>query len=115
LAELTRLGVAMGGEAATFAGLTGMGDLITTCISPHSRNRHVGEQLGLGRSLDEILAEMTMVAEGVKTAVIVHDLADRYGVEMPVCHEIYRVVTGQNPASEAYRGLRRAGHEAEPG
>ena len=71
LAELTRLGVAMGGEPATFAGLAGMGDLMATCISPHSRNRYVGEQLGLGRSLEEILAEMTMVAEGVKTAVTV--------------------------------------------
>src|SRR3954468_22521147 len=72
LAELARLGVAMGGEPATFAGLTGMGDLIATCISPHSRNRYVGEQLGAGRPLDDILAEMTMVAEGVKTAVTVH-------------------------------------------
>src|SRR4029079_2445229 len=71
LAELTRLGVAMGGEPATFAGLAGMGDLIATCISPHSGNRYVGEQLGAGRSLDEILAEMSMVAEGVKTAVTV--------------------------------------------
>ena len=68
LAELTRLGVAMGGEPETFSGLAGMGDMITTCISPHSRNRHVGEQLGLGRKLNDILGEMSMVAEGVKTA-----------------------------------------------
>ena len=79
LAELTRLGVAMGGEAATFAGLAGMGDLVTTCISPHSRNRNVGEQLGAGRTLDEITAEMNMVAEGVKTAVTAHELAERHG------------------------------------
>ena len=83
LAELTRLGVAMGGEPATFAGLAGMGDLIATCISPHSRNRYVGEQLGKGRSLDEILAEMSMVAEGVKSAVTVHELAERLDVPMP--------------------------------
>src|SRR5215204_5968168 len=74
LAELTRLGVAMGGEAVTFAGLAGMGDLITTCISPHSRNRHVGEQLGAGRKLADILAEMNMVAEGVKTATTARQL-----------------------------------------
>ena len=71
LAELTRLGVAMGGDPATFAGLAGMGDLIATCMSPQSRNRYVGEQLGRGRPLDEILVEMNMVAEGVKTAEIV--------------------------------------------
>ena len=69
LAELTTLAVAMGGEAATLAGLAGMGDLVATCMSPQSRNRHVGEQLGLGRSLDEVLGEMRMVAEGVKTVV----------------------------------------------
>jgi glycerol-3-phosphate dehydrogenase (NAD(P)+) len=116
LAELARLGVAMGGEPATFAGLAGMGDLMATCISPHSRNRYVGEQLGLGRPLDDILAEMSMVAEGVKTAVTVHELAVRHDVEMPVCDAIYRVVTGDLTASDAYRGLRLpAGHEAEPG
>ncbi len=116
LAELTRLGVAMGGEPATFAGLTGMGDLVVTCISPHSRNRYVGEQLGQGRSLDDILREMSMVAEGVKTAVTAHELAQRYGVAMPVCEEVYGVVTGQGSAPTAYRGLRIApGHEREPG
>ena len=116
LAELTRLGVAMGGEPATFAGLAGMGDLIATCVSPHSRNRYVGEQLGAGRSLADILEEMSMVAEGVKAAVTVHELAVRNGVEMPVCEEIYRVVSGEISAVDAYRGLRRpAGHEADPG
>lgn len=116
LAEIARLGVALGGEPATFAGLAGMGDLIATCISPHSRNRTVGEQLGRGRPLDEVLGGMTMVAEGVKAAVTVHDLAGRLGLDMPVCHEIYRIVTGEIGAAEAYRGLRRqAGHEAEPG
>jgi glycerol-3-phosphate dehydrogenase (NAD(P)+) len=115
VAELTRLGVAMGGEAPTFAGLAGMGDLIATCVSPQSRNRYVGEQLGLGRPLAEILAEMNMVAEGVKTAVTVMELAARHGVEMPICHVINRVVTGEMSAVDAYRGLRPAGHELDPG
>jgi glycerol-3-phosphate dehydrogenase (NAD(P)+) len=117
LAELTRLGVAMGGEAQTFAGLAGMGDLVTTCLSPYSRNRTVGEQLGLGRSLPEITASMNMVAEGLKTAVTSHELAERYSVEMPVHEEIYRVVIGQSTAASSYRGLRRTppGHEQDPG
>ncbi len=116
LAELSRLGVAIGGRPETFSGLAGMGDLVVTCISPHSRNRKVGEMLGLGHSLEDILSSMNMVAEGVKAAVTVHELAERHGVEMPVCHEIYRVVSGQMPARDAYRGLlRRAGHESDPG
>jgi glycerol-3-phosphate dehydrogenase (NAD(P)+) len=115
LAELSRLGVAMGGEAATFAGLAGMGDLVATCISPQSRNRYVGEQLGLGRSLDDILAEMHMVAEGVKTAATVIELAARHGVEMPICQVIYNVIQGEMTGLDAYRGLQPAGHEAEPG
>jgi glycerol-3-phosphate dehydrogenase (NAD(P)+) len=118
LAELTRLGVAMGGQAATFAGLAGMGDLIATCVSPHSRNRYVGEQLGRGRELQEVLDEMTMVAEGVKTAVTVHELSLRHGVPMPISEEIYRVVTGRISPSQAYRGLLPSlpsGHEADPG
>lgn len=116
LAELTRLGVALGGEASTFAGLAGMGDLMTTCISPHSRNRYVGQQLGLGRKLDDIIAEMSMVAEGVKTAVTARELAKRVDVPMPVCDEIYKVVQGRTSADRAYRGLRvRPGHENDPG
>jgi glycerol-3-phosphate dehydrogenase (NAD(P)+) len=116
LAELTRLGVAMGGELATFAGLAGMGDLITTCISPYSRNRHVGEQLGRGRQLSDVLAEMTMVAEGVKTATTVRELAKRHSVPMPVCDEISKVVNGRSNAARAYAGLRlRPGRESDPG
>jgi glycerol-3-phosphate dehydrogenase (NAD(P)+) len=115
LAELTRLGVAMGGEAMTFAGLTGLGDLLATCVSPHSRNRYVGEQLGAGRTLDDILEEMHMVAEGVKTAVSVMKLADQYGVDMPISRQVQRVVLGEISGSEAYFGLQPAGHEAEPG
>jgi glycerol-3-phosphate dehydrogenase (NAD(P)+) len=116
LAELTRLGVAMGGDAITLAGLAGMGDLMATAMSPYSRNRTVGEQLGLGRSLDEILSEMNMVAEGVRTAGTVMELAERHSVDLPICRVIHRVLQGEMPAAEAYRGLRRApGHESEPG
>ena len=116
LAELTRLGVAMGGEPATFAGLTGLGDLVATCISPQSRNRHVGEQLGLGRPLDEIIAEMSMVAEGVPTATTTMELAAIHGVEMPICAAVHRVVTGEISGAESYAGLTpQAGYEADPG
>lgn len=116
LAELIRLGVAMGGEATTFAGLAGMGDLIATCLSPASRNRSVGEKLGRGMSLDEITGGMTMVAEGLKTAVTTHELAQRFGQDLPIHETIYGVVTGGIDPKEAYRGLGAApGHEDEPG
>jgi glycerol-3-phosphate dehydrogenase (NAD(P)+) len=115
LAELTRLGVAMGAEPATFAGLAGMGDMIATCMSPYSRNRSVGEQLGQGRSLDEILGEMHMVAEGVKTAATVLELAERYELHLPICEMIHRQVLGEISPGDAYRGLIPPGHEAEPG
>lgn len=115
LAELTRLGVAMGAEQATFAGLAGIGDLIVTCMSPHSRNRAVGEQLGRGRRLEEILGEMHMVAEGVRTAELVLDLAERYELDLPICRAINQVVKGEIEPSGAYWGLTPAGHEAEPG
>jgi len=105
LAELTRLGCAMGGHQATFAGLAGMGDLIATCISPQSRNRYVGEQLGRGRTIDEVIEEMHMVAEGVKTSKVVMELAHEYGVSMPIAREVHRVVHEGGTAVEAYRGL----------
>jgi glycerol-3-phosphate dehydrogenase (NAD(P)+) len=107
LAEITRLGVAMGGKAPTFAGLAGMGDLIATCISPQSRNRSVGEQLGQGRTISEITAEMHMVAEGVSTSRVVLDLAARYNVEMPIANEVYRVIHEGRTSEQAYRGLTR--------
>ena len=107
-AELTRLGVAMGGRSETFAGLAGMGDLIATCISPHSRNRHVGEQLATGKAIEDITREMTMVAEGIKTSAAVHQLAEQYGVDMPISREVYLVTHGHQPASRAFRGLLRS-------
>ncbi len=114
LAELTRLGTAMGAEPQTLSGLAGMGDLMATCMSPYSRNRTVGELLGRGQPLDEILATMRMVAEGVGTARIAVALAERYEVELPICAEIHKVVTGDQRPVDAYRGLRDAGHEADP-
>jgi glycerol-3-phosphate dehydrogenase (NAD(P)+) len=105
LNELSRLGEAMGGQAVTFSGLTGMGDLIATCTSPQSRNRYVGEQLGRGRRIDEIIAEMNMVAEGVKTAKVVMELAEEYDIPMPVCTEVYKVCHEGSTAEVAYRGL----------
>ena len=115
LAELTRLGVAMGAEPQTLAGLAGMGDLVATCMSPYSRNRTVGEMLGRGKQLDEILAEMHMVAEGVNTARLALDLAAEYGVDLPICHEIHEVVTGRQKPVDVYRGLQVPGHESDPG
>jgi glycerol-3-phosphate dehydrogenase (NAD(P)+) len=99
LAELTRLGVAMGGQPLAYAGLAGMGDLVATCISPKSRNRTVGRALGEGRSLGEIVGEMQMVAEGVKTAPAVLALADRHGIEMPIAAMVRTVLyEGRSPA-----------------
>ncbi len=113
LAESTRLGMAMGGEAMTFAGLAGMGDLVATCISPQSRNRSVGEQLGRGRTIEEIIASMNMVAEGVKASRVVMELAYEHGVEMPIASEVKAVCHDGRTAEEAYRGLlkRPTGHE----
>ncbi|MEI2778993.1 MAG: NAD(P)H-dependent glycerol-3-phosphate dehydrogenase [Tetrasphaera sp.] len=116
LAELIRLGEAMGGQGSSFAGLAGMGDLIATCLSPMSRNRSVGEKLGRGLSIDEITGGMTMVAEGIKTAVTAHELAERFGIGMPIHETIYGVVTGAIDPLAAYRGLGpRPGGEDEPG
>ncbi len=117
LAELTRLGTAMGGLPSTFAGLAGMGDLVATCISPQSRNRHVGFQLGQGRSLNEIIQEMSMVAEGVKTVSVVMELAEKYQLEMPISYEVYKVVNEGNTVKEAFKGLLqyKLGSEEDPG
>ena len=117
LAELTRLGVAMGGQPMTFAGLAGMGDLIATCTSPLSRNRYVGVQLGLGKNINDIISEMSMVAEGVKTSSVVVEIAKDMGIEMPIANEVYKVVSGQTNAIEAFRGLlkTKTRSEADPG
>jgi glycerol-3-phosphate dehydrogenase (NAD(P)+) len=113
LAELARLGVALGGRPLTFGGLAGIGDLIATCMSRQSRNRYVGEQLGMGRRLDDIVAEMSMVAEGVKTSRAVVELAGRTGVDMPIAQEVTAVVNGEKTAAEIVASLldRETGDE----
>lgn len=113
LAEMTRLGEAMGADARTFAGLTGMGDLMATCMSALSRNRRVGEALATGSTLDTILDEMGQVAEGVKTARPVVELAAEYGVLMPIAAEVDAVINDGRSPREAYRGLGRATPESE--
>jgi glycerol-3-phosphate dehydrogenase (NAD(P)+) len=105
IAEMTRLGVAMGGDPMTFAGLAGIGDLLATCISPLSRNRTVGEQLAAGRGIGEITASMRQVAEGVKAAGSVVQLADRHGVEMPIAGEVDAVVNRGRAPQDAFRNL----------
>ena len=115
LAEVTRIGTALGGEAQTFAGLTGLGDLLATCMSPQSRNRTVGEKLGAGMHIDEVLAGMSNVAEGVKTAPAVVQIAEQHGLELPICTQVYRVTSGEVSVTEAYKGLKlRPGHEFDP-
>ena len=101
LAEMSRLGRAMGAETATFAGLAGMGDLVLTCTGDLSRNRTVGIQLGKGRRLAEILGEMRMVAEGVKTTESAYALSRRLGIDMPITGKVYEVLHDDKPARSA--------------
>ena len=116
LAELTRLGVAMGGKPATFAGLAGIGDLVVTCTSSQSRNRYVGEQLGRGQTIEEISKAMNQVAEGVKTTAVAIELAEYHSIDLPIAREVYGVLYEGRSAEEAYRGLTRRtpGSENEP-
>ncbi|HZU71457.1 MAG TPA: NAD(P)H-dependent glycerol-3-phosphate dehydrogenase [Acidimicrobiales bacterium] len=112
LAELTRPGVAIGGRPLTFAGLAGMGDLVATCISQHSRNRSVGVELARGRSIDDIVDSMKMVAEGVKTAPVVVELARRHGVDMPIADQVVAVLEGHTTAHEVIPALMQ--RQAKP-
>lgn len=105
LVEMTRLGVAMGARMETFSGLSGMGDLIVTCMSRHSRNRFVGEQIGKGKSLQEVLDQMVMVAEGVKTTKSVHQLLEKFPVEMPISQQVYQVLFNNKNPHDAVRDL----------
>lgn len=113
LQEMARLGVAMGADQRTFAGLTGIGDLIATCSSPQSRNRRVGVELGKGRPIARILEDMKQVAEGVVTAGPVMALAADFDVDLPIAAEVDAVVNHGRAAAEAYRGLRRIAPESE--
>jgi glycerol-3-phosphate dehydrogenase (NAD(P)+) len=105
LAEITRLGVTLGGERSTFYGLAGLGDLVTTCFSPSSRNRTVGEALGQGRRIKDILGSMNAVAEGVVTARAVYHLARKKKIEMPIVTEVYRIIFENKPAARAMKDL----------
>lgn len=99
LAELSRLGEAMGGQERTFMGLSGMGDLVLTCTGDLSRNRQVGLKLGQGKSLDDIVGEMKAVAEGVKTTQALHDLSKKLGVELPITEQVHKILyEGKDPA-----------------
>jgi glycerol-3-phosphate dehydrogenase (NAD(P)+) len=105
LAEMTRLGIALGARRETFSGLAGMGDLVLTCTGDLSRNRTVGFRLGQGESLDEILREMRAVAEGVKTAEAVHELAREHGVEMPITAEVHAMLLEGRQPRQALENL----------
>jgi glycerol-3-phosphate dehydrogenase (NAD(P)+) len=103
----------MGGKRETFSGLAGMGDLIVTCTSQRSRNRHVGEQLGQGKTIDEIIDAMNQVAEGVKAASVIMEFAEKYGIAMPIARQVDGVVNRGATVEDAYRGLaaEQPGHE----
>jgi glycerol-3-phosphate dehydrogenase (NAD(P)+) len=111
--EMSKMGEAAGGHRDTFAGLAGMGDLIVTCTSQRSRNRHVGEQLGAGKPINEIIASMNQVAEGVKAASVIMEFAERYGLPMPIAREVDGVINHGATPEGAYRGLaaEKPGHE----
>jgi glycerol-3-phosphate dehydrogenase (NAD(P)+) len=113
--EMSKLGEAIGGQRDTFSGLAGMGDLIVTCTSKRSRNRHVGEELGSGKTVQEIIAGMSQVAEGVKAASVIMEFADKYGVSMPIAKEVDAVVNHGATVEQAYRGLmaQKPGHEVD--
>lgn len=116
LMEITRLGVKMGANANTFFGLSGLGDLATTCMSDYSRNRRVGLMLAKGKSLKEIMASTEMVAEGIETARSALDLSKKYDVEMPIAAEVYRVLYENKEPRRAVEDLmlREAKPELEP-
>lgn len=113
LAELTRVGKHLGGRPSTFAGLAGMGDLVATCISRHSRNRYVGEELGRGRTMEEVLAGMRMVAEGVNSAPAVVELAAAAGVEVPISEQVVAVLYDGRKPADALPALMQRGVKAE--
>jgi len=105
LVEISRLGVAMGAKAKTFAGISGLGDLVTTCVSLYSRNRFVGEQIGKGKTLKQIQKHMQMVAEGIPTTKSAYALSSKYKVEMPITREVYAVLYKNKSPFKAVRDL----------
>lgn len=115
LVEIVRLGLAMGAKRDTFYGLSGLGDLTTTCISRHSRNRWLGEEIGKGKPLKEVLKETDMVIEGVATTKSAHDLAKKYKVEMPITSEIYNVLYENKDPKKAVHDLMTRSPKTENG
>ncbi|MDD5680242.1 MAG: NAD(P)-dependent glycerol-3-phosphate dehydrogenase [Candidatus Omnitrophica bacterium] len=105
LAEITRLGVAMGAKQETFAGLSGIGDLVTTCISPYSRNRWFGEMLGSGKKAKDVVAQTEMVVEGVTTTKSAYELARKYNVDMPITSEVYEIIYNEKSPKNVVRDL----------
>jgi glycerol-3-phosphate dehydrogenase (NAD(P)+) len=113
LVEMSRLGAALGARKSTFSGLSGLGDLVTTCTSRFGRNRELGERIGRGESLEAILAGMAKVAEGVPTTKAVRALARKLGVEVPITSEVHRILFGGKDPRVAVRDLMRRGKKAE--
>jgi glycerol-3-phosphate dehydrogenase (NAD(P)+) len=113
LAELVRLGNALGGQRETFYGLSGLGDLMVTCFSRHSRNRAVGERLGRGETLQQVIASMSMVAEGVPTTFSAVECAQRHGVETPIIDQMRALLDGEIRAGEALTALLNRDPKAE--
>lgn len=113
LAEIRRLGIALGAEEHTFSGLAGLGDLVVTCASKHSRNRFVGEQIGRGRKLQEVLSEMKMVAEGVSSTSSAWNLAQLHKIEMPIVHETYKILFEGKDPREATNDLMTRNPKSE--
>lgn len=113
LAEMARLGKAFGAKQRTFSGLTGLGDLVTTCVSPQSRNRSVGEQLGKGKSLKTITSRMEMVAEGIETVKAVYNLSQKHHVSMPITEEVYNIIYKRKKPSQAVSDLMKRKTKSE--
>lgn len=105
LAEISRLCTKLGGDAMTLSGLSGIGDLVVTCLSQHSRNRHVGEEIGKGRTLEEIIHSMSMIAEGVHSSKAVYELSCKVGVDMPITRAVYEMLFESKPAAQAILDL----------
>jgi len=105
LIEMTKLGIAMGAKRQTFYGLSGLGDLATTCMSPRSRNRSVGEQLGKGKTIDQITKSMDMVAEGVTTVKAIIKLSQKHKVSMPITQEVYNIIYQKKNPLQAVKDL----------
>jgi len=113
LTEISRLGIVMGAKPKTFSGISGLGDLVTTCISPYSRNRFVGEQIGKGKTLNQIIRHMQMVAEGLTTTKSAYALSIKYNVDMPITKEVYRILYKNKSPLKAVKDLMNRDKKGE--